>query len=229
MKTRCIIVLSFISLSFAACSSGTTNQSGTTPTPAIQPPVVTSPPTQVVKPDPQTSPSPATLGQTTQPPSESKPTPITGAKTAEVQVNGLNVRSLPSTNSQIRGTLPKGTQAKIIQSQGSWYYIVMGRVEGWVEGSYVKVLDGNPGNAVSKPSPVTEAKTAEVIVNDLNVRSLPDTTSQVRGTLPKGTQAKIIQQQGSWYYIVMGRVEGWVSGTYLKVLDGNPGSTTNRS
>ena len=200
-----LTVLSLFSLSIAACSSGTENQ-GNLPQPAIQPPVVRPTPTQP-SPDPS-----------------SKPTPITAKKTAEVQVNDLNVRSSPSTNSKVQGTLPKGTQAKIIQSQGSWYYIVMGPVEGWVEGSYIKVLDGSPGNVATKPTPVIEAKTAEIKIEGLNVRSSPNTTSQIQGTLPKGTQAKIIQRQGDWYYIVMGRVEGWVSGSYIRVLDGNPGS-----
>ena len=214
-----LTVLSLFSLSIAACSNGTENQ-GNLPQPAIQPPVVRPTPTQpaiqppVVRPTP-TQPSPD---------SSSKPTPITVKKTAEVQVNDLNVRSSPNTNSKVQGTLPKGTQAKIIQSQGSWYYIVMGPVEGWVEGSYIKVLDGSPGNVATKPTPVTEAKTAEIKIEGLNVRSSPNTTSQIQGTLPKGTQAKIIQRQGDWYYIVMGRVEGWVSGSYIRVLDGNPGS-----
>ena len=220
MKTKwSLTVLSLFSLSIAACSSGTENQ-GNLPQPAILPPVVRPTPTQpailppIVRPTPtQPSPDPS-----------SKPTPITAKKTAEVLVNDLNVRSSPSANSQSRGTVSKGTQAKIIQSQGSWYYIVMGRVEGWVEGSYVKVLDGNPGDVATKPTPITAKKTAEVLVNDLNVRSSPSANSQSRGTVSKGTQAKIIQSQGSWYYIVMGRVEGWVEGSYVKVLDGNPGS-----
>ena len=220
MKTKwSLTVLSLFSLSIAACSSDTANQ-GNLPQPAIQPPVVRPTPTQpaiqppVVRPTPtQPSPDPS-----------SKPTPITVKKTAEVLGDDLNVRSSPSTNSKVQGTLPKGTQAKIIQSQGSWYYIVMGPVEGWVEGSYIKVLDGSPGNVATKPTPVTEAKTAEIKIEGLNVRSSPNTTSQIQGTLPKGTQAKIIQRQGDWYYIVMGRVEGWVSGSYIRVLDGNPGS-----
>ena len=204
----------------SACSSNTA--SSNPPSPAVQPPVVSPEPAQTltpVPPSPAASPSPEPA-----PPTSAKPTPIATNKTAEVIVDGLNVRSAPDTTSQVRGTIPKGTQAKIIQQQGSWYYIVMGPVEGWVSASYVKVLDGNPGNAASSPKPVTAAKTAEVIVDGLNVRSAPDTTSQVRGTIPKGTQAKIIQQQGSWYYIVMGRVEGWVSGSYIKLLDGNPGN-----
>ena len=220
MKTKwSLTVLSLFSLSIAACSSGTENQ-GNLPQPAILPPVVRPTPTQpailppIVRPTPtQPSPDPS-----------SKPTPITAKKTAEVLVNDLNVRSSPSANSQSRGTVSKGTQAKIIQSQGSWYYIVMGPIEGWVAGSYIKVLDGSPGNVATKPTPVTEAKTAEVQVNVLSVRSSPNNTSQIRGTLPKRAQAKIIQLQGDWYYIVMGRVEGWVEGSYVKVLDGNPGS-----
>lgn len=151
MKTKwTITVLSVASLVVTACSSGTTTPVSTTAptdTPQVQPPVVNpSPSTQVVKPDPQlpVTPSPK---PSTQPPSQSKPTPVTEAKTAEVLVQDLNVRSSPNTNSQVRGTLGKGTQAKIIQRQGDWYYIVMGRVEGWVSGSYIKVLDGSPGNA----------------------------------------------------------------------------------
>ncbi|GAP94578.1 SH3 domain-containing protein [Leptolyngbya sp. NIES-2104] len=224
MNTKWSLSLLFLlSLIVSACSNNTANSTGTSPSPAIQPPVVSPEPSQTVQ--PTTSPTVEKPSPEPEKPTTSaKPTPVTEAKTAEVVVDGLNVRSAPDTTSQVRGTIPKGTQAKIIQQQGSWYYIVMGRVEGWVSGSYIKVLDGNPGSTVSNPKPVTEAKTAEVIVDGLNVRSAPDTTSQVRGTIPKGTQAKIIQQQGSWYYIVMGRVEGWVSGSYIKVLDGNPGS-----
>ncbi|BAU13525.1 hypothetical protein LEP3755_40650 [Leptolyngbya sp. NIES-3755] len=228
MNTKGSLSLLFVmSLIVSACSNGTANQTTTPVSPAVQPPVV-SPPPQVVNPDPQTPPA-IPSPEPAKPPTSSQPTPVTEAKTAEVIVDGLNVRSAPNTTSQVRGTIPKGTQAKIIQQQGNWYYIVMGRVEGWVSSSYIKVLDGNPGNAASSPKPITDAKTAEVIVDGLNVRSTPNTTSQVRGTIPKGTQAKIIQQQGSWYYIVMGPVEGWVSGSYIKVLDGNPGSATNRS
>lgn len=149
MKTNwTITVLSLTSLIAAACSNGTTNQGSTTPPtaqPQVQPPIVSPAPPQVVT-SPQISPTPSP-GQTTQPPTQTeRPTPVTEAKTAEVLVDNLNVRAEPNTNSQVRGAIPKGTQAKIIQQQGSWYYIVMGRVEGWVSGSYIKIREGNPGD-----------------------------------------------------------------------------------
>lgn len=153
MNTKWSLSLLFlISLIATACSSGTANQSGTSSTPAVQPPVASPQPAiQPPRPSPQipvTSEKP--VPESTQPPAPSNPKPITEAKTAEVLVDGLNVRSSPDTTSQVRGTIPKGTQAKIIQQQGSWYYIVMGRVEGWVSGSYIKVLNGNPGSATNR-------------------------------------------------------------------------------
>ena len=69
------------------------------------------------------------------------------AQVAEVIVDGLNVRSGPGTSHAIRGTLPQGTQAKIIENRGDWYYIVMGAVEGWVYGPFITVRDGQVGSS----------------------------------------------------------------------------------
>lgn len=42
------------------------------------------------------------------------------AQVAEVRTDLLNVRSGPGTSFAVRGTLPRGTQAKVIQVDGSW-------------------------------------------------------------------------------------------------------------
>ncbi|PSN12317.1 hypothetical protein C7293_20760 [filamentous cyanobacterium CCT1] len=72
------------------------------------------------------------------------------AQVAEVSIDLLNVRSGPGTNFAVRGTIPQGTQAKIIQTQGLWLYIVTGPIEGWVYSAYVTVLD-QPGPGVEAP------------------------------------------------------------------------------
>ncbi|MBE9158555.1 SH3 domain-containing protein [Nodosilinea sp. LEGE 06152] len=72
------------------------------------------------------------------------------AQVAEVSIDLLNVRSGPGTNFAVRGTIPQGTQAKIIQTQGLWLYIVTGPIEGWVYSPYVTVLD-QPGPGVEAP------------------------------------------------------------------------------
>ncbi|MFQ4135071.1 SH3 domain-containing protein [Nodosilinea sp. PGN35] len=72
------------------------------------------------------------------------------AQVAEVNVDLLNVRSGPGRNFAVRGTIPQGAQAKIIQTQGDWLYIVTGPIEGWVYAPLVTILD-QPGPGVEAP------------------------------------------------------------------------------
>lgn len=72
------------------------------------------------------------------------------AQVAEVRVDRLNVRSGPGLVHGIRGTMPRGAQAKIIETRGSWLYIVTGPIEGWIYAPYVTILD-QPGPGVPAP------------------------------------------------------------------------------
>ncbi|WP_017299687.1 SH3 domain-containing protein [Nodosilinea nodulosa] len=72
------------------------------------------------------------------------------AQVAEVNIDLLNVRSGPGTSFAVRGTIPMGAQAKIIQTQGDWLYIVTGPIEGWVYAPYVTILN-QPGPGVDAP------------------------------------------------------------------------------
>jgi uncharacterized protein YraI len=78
------------------------------------------------------------------------------AQVAEVRTDLLNVRSGPGTGFAVRGTLPRGTQARVLQVEGSWLYIVTGPVEGWVFAAYVELYENQqiPGGP-SAPSPET--------------------------------------------------------------------------
>ncbi|MBW4461446.1 MAG: SH3 domain-containing protein [Nodosilinea sp. WJT8-NPBG4] len=78
------------------------------------------------------------------------------AQVAEVNIDSLNVRSGPGLNHGVRGTIPRGAQAKIIQTQGDWLYVVTGPIEGWVYAPYVTVLD--------QPGPGVDASTTTVMV-----------------------------------------------------------------
>ncbi len=78
------------------------------------------------------------------------------AQVARVDIDHLNVRSGPGLIHSIRGTMGRGSQAKIIQTQGNWLYIVTGRVEGWIYAPYVTILD--------QPGPGVEAPTTTVMI-----------------------------------------------------------------
>lgn len=77
------------------------------------------------------------------------------AQVAEVRTDLLNVRSGPGTNFAVRGTLPRGTQAKVIQIDGSWLYVVTGPIEGWVFAAYVELYEDQQTPGVPAPAPET--------------------------------------------------------------------------
>lgn len=61
-----------------------------------------------------------------------------------VTASRLNVRPDPSTRRAPVGQLKRGTTVTILQVHNSWYKITTGRIEGYVYGDYVLVLDQQP-------------------------------------------------------------------------------------
>lgn len=62
-------------------------------------------------------------------------------KISETETGNLNVRSAPSTNSEVVGQVDVGDTLIMLQKQGEWYKIRWnGEEEGWVFGRYVEEL-----------------------------------------------------------------------------------------
>ena len=55
-----------------------------------------------------------------------------------VNTDTLNVRSGPSADSSIVGTLPRNTRVEILDRPGQWYKIRSGKIEGYVNSSLLK-------------------------------------------------------------------------------------------
>ena len=55
--------------------------------------------------------------------------------------------------------------------------------------------------------------------NHLNVREAATTDSKIVGNMPKNAGCEIIGQEGEWYQIKSGKVEGYVLGTYLLTVE----------
>ncbi|MDP3696473.1 MAG: CHAP domain-containing protein [Candidatus Taylorbacteria bacterium] len=49
----------------------------------------------------------------------------------------------------------------------------------------------------------------------LNVRSLPDATSEKLGAIPHGSEVAVLNEQGKWFEVRSGNLQGWVSSVYL--------------
>jgi len=55
-----------------------------------------------------------------------------------VNADALNVRSGPSADSALVGTLPRNTRVEVLDRSGTWWKIKSGKIQGYVNSSYLK-------------------------------------------------------------------------------------------
>jgi len=140
-------------------------------------------------------------------------------KTGIITGDVVNFREEPSTSSKILVQLKKGTKVSVVASEGDWCQVRYSDTTGWVHGDYITVRDEQISAGVVK---------ADV----LNVRSKPDTSSEIITKIEKGTIVEIVEQSGDWYRItIYDEKYGWVHGDYItiredKVSRGSQGTQT---
>ena len=123
----------------------------------------------------------------------------------------LNVREQPSTGSVTVGRLFSNCQVNIKSSvnnsEGSWYRITCGDVEGYVSAAYVLV-----GTAAKNAEDNIQNRYAVVTADQLNVRDSASDSANVVGTVFKDEEYAIIEDQGDFVKIHIANDEvGYVS------------------
>ena len=123
----------------------------------------------------------------------------------------LNVREQPSTGSVTVGRLFSNCQVNIKSSvnnsEGSWYRITCGDVEGYVSAAYVLV-----GTAAKTAEDNIQNRYAVVTADQLNVRDSASDSANVVETVYKDEEYAIIEDQGDFVKIHIANDEvGYVS------------------
>lgn len=123
----------------------------------------------------------------------------------------LNVREQPSTGSVTVGRLFSNCQVNIKSSvnnsEGSWYRITCGDVEGYVSAAYVLV-----GTAAKTAEDNIQNRYAVVTADQLNVRDSASDSANVVGNVYKDEEYAIIEDQGDFVKIHIANDEvGYVS------------------
>ena len=115
---------------------------------------------------------------------------VAASKTGYATAN-VNVRSKPSNDAEILGTLSKGTQVEIIGTSGNWYEISFSGKSGYVYNKYI---------STTKPTEDPKPSTTQTVYTtaDLNVRAQPNTKATVLGTLKKGTEVQTTALKDGW-------------------------------
>ncbi len=149
----------------------------------------------------------------------------------------VNVRSSPSTESNVIGHLDAGTQVEILR-QEELLGIKWGLIrEGWIAMEFVEMgataVDPNetdtpagtePDNKDDEKDTNTTSIKGVINADGLNIRKEPSTNAQVVGSYNKSTVVTILEVKNGW-----GRTnKGWVSMKYVTTNgNGTENNTTN--
>ncbi len=124
--------------------------------------------------------------------------------------NYVNVRSEPSTESEVLGKLYNNSAAKILETTADgWYRITSGSVDGYVKCEYVVAGDEELARSVS-------TRYAKVTTTTLFVRTEPSTDASVLGMVPLGDDLVVLDESTpGWAKVTVEEGEGYVSTDYV--------------
>lgn len=174
--------------------------------------------------DPGTTPS---VEETVPPETTS---PIIMNENMATVLNDVNIRSSPSNEAKIVGTLDAGEQVEILRRETlatkEW-----GMVEdGWISMEFVKMNmeTSNPSGTTEENKPEENNKTDNntentkgvITASELYIRADANTTSAIQGSYKKGEVVTILETKNGW-----GRTsKGWIKMQYV-----NTNSTTTNN
>ncbi len=158
---------------------------------------------------------------------------------AKVVTSGetLNVRSLPSVDGDIIQRLNNNDIVEVVGQTGDWLLILLEEGEGYINGRYtVEAGTETPDDNVGTPEKPTipEEPTVngnligKVTVKSLNMRQTASTDSPVIAALTLGQKVEVLSLNGTWAKIHVNSKTGFVSKTYLKLLNQTGNPLTNR-
>ncbi len=151
-------------------------------------------------------------------PSTPTPAPTPETKTVYTTEN-LKVRAQPNTSAEVLGTLKKGTKVETYGLKDGWYEIKYNGKTGYISEKYTSLT--NPAESTQTP----ETKTVYTTAN-LKVRTQPNTSAEVLGSIEKGTKVETYGLKDGWYEIKYNGKTGYISEKYTSLTDPSESTQT---
>ena len=126
-------------------------------------------------------------------------------KTGIINADSVNMRETPATTAKILMQLPKEAKIIVVEKKEDWYKISYNDSNGYVFDKYVTLKDVIIDSGIINGT-------------NVNVRSKPDTNSEILTKLDKGAKLEIYEYSGNWARISM--TEGrfaWVCKDFVTV------------
>lgn len=140
---------------------------------------------------------------------------VTGTVAIPSSWENLSIRSGPSTNYQIVGSMNNGAKCTVYPNKTSngWYYINYNGIWGYASGNQINLNNASASNTrtgiVNIPSSWT----------DLSIRTGPSTNYQIVGGMPQGARCTVYPDKASngWYYVEYNGVSGYAAGNRINL------------
>ena len=155
-------------------------------------------------------------------------------KTATVVVSSsLNIRSEPNTSCKILGSLHNGDKVTYTEDKNGWLRITSPKT-GYISKQYTKIDQGTVTDTTpstkeeTKKEETPQAKTTTVVVSgSLNIRSEPNTSCKILGSLHNGDKVTYTEDKNGWLRITSPKT-GYISKKYTKLnANASSGGTKN--
>lgn len=136
---------------------------------------------------------------------------VTGLSDPGVIIEETQVREQPDSTSAVMGTLTTPTEVTVTATYGDMYGIKAGSITGYV-----------PQHCVHKYNIITLNLNATITSGGVNMRSLPNTSSEVVTVLSRGASVKAVSIQDHWVKITYSGNTGYVRGDFVSYNYSNP-------
>lgn len=122
--------------------------------------------------------------------------------------NYVNVRSVPGEDGEVLGKLYNNSACTVLGTEGDWYKIHSGNVEGYIKAEFLVLGDADLAKSVGY-------RVADVTTDNLNVRSDSSTEAEVLGQVPQGEKLSVVEEKDGWVKVAIEEGDGWVSGEFV--------------
>ena len=123
----------------------------------------------------------------------------------------LNIREAADSEASMVGKLPENGAVEILGTEGDWYHIKSGEVEGYVSAEFI--VTGS--EALAKADEVATNK-AKVTADAVHVRLEANTDSAILSNVFSGDELEVIAELGDWVQVNVDGETGYISAEFVE-------------
>lgn len=123
--------------------------------------------------------------------------------------NYVNIRSTAGEDGEVVGKLYNNSACTVLGTEGEWYKIHSGNVEGYIKAEFLVLGDAELAKSVGH-------RVADVTTQTLNVRAEASTEAEVLGQVPEGEELTVVEEKDGWVKVAIEEGDGWVSSDFVE-------------